>query len=259
VPEKHQSERPVGRPPLIGISIGRHISRGRAYVRIPESYVVALTAAGGAPVLIPPLDPVRGADALERIFSTLDGMLFPGGLDVHPTHFGEEIHPTATVDEPLDGLELKLARWASAREVTTLGICRGQQLLNVALGGSLIQDLPSDDIRHPQSDAAVRGDLAHPIEVEVDSRLAGIFGETSFSVNSFHHQAVKQLGRGLKAVAWSPDGVIEGIESTEHPWLLAVQFHPENLVPGHAPSRRLFEAFVAACAERSRLRVAIAH
>ena len=260
VPDQQQSMRHAGRPPLIGISIGRYVdSRGRAYVRIPESYGLALTAAGGAPVLIPPLDPVREADALERIFSSLDGMLFPGGLDVHPTHFGEGIHPTVTVDEPLDGLELKLARWATEREVTTLGICRGQQLLNVALGGSLIQDLPSDGTEHPQSDAAVRGHLAHPIDVEAGSRLATIFGETTFSVNSFHHQAVKRLGRGLKAVAWSPDGVIEGVESTEHPWLLAVQFHPENLVPEHAPSTRLFEAFVAACAERSRVPVAVAH
>src|SRR4051812_26475168 len=158
-------------------------------------------------------------------------MLFPGGLDVHPTHFGEAIHPSVTVDEPLDALELKLARWASEREVTTLGICRGQQLLNVALGGSLIQDLPTAGTDHPQSDAAIRDDLAHSIQVEPDSRLAAIFGDTTFGVNSFHHQAINQLGRGLKAVAWSPDGVVEGVESTEHPWLLGVLFHPENLVP----------------------------
>ena len=259
VPDQSPSAQSASRRPLVGIPIGRHVDRrGRAYVRVPESYGLALTAAGGAPVLIQPLD---DADTLERIFSSLDGVLFPGGLDVHPRRFGEgsDVHPTVTVDEPLDGLELQLAQWASEREVTTLGICRGQQLLNVALGGSLIQDLPSAGTVHPQSDAAVRDDLAHPIEVQAGSRLAGIFGETTFGVNSFHHQAVKQLGRGLKAVAWSPDGVIEGVESTDHPWLLAVQFHPENLVPGHAPSRRLFEAFVAACAERSRLRLAIAH
>jgi putative glutamine amidotransferase len=119
--------------------------------------------------------------------------------------------------------------------------------------------LPSSGVPHPQSDLAVRDDLAHPIQVEPSSRLAAIFGSAEFGVNSFHHQAVKQPGRGLKAVGWSPDGVIEALESTEHPWLLAVQFHPENLVGSHEPSRRLFAAFVAACAERSRLRVAIAH
>jgi putative glutamine amidotransferase len=246
-----------GRRPLIGIPIGRHTdSRGRVYVRLPESYGLALTAAGAAPVLIQPLDDVG---ALERIFSTLDGIVFPGGLDIHPRRFGEEIHPSVNVDEPLDALELTLARLATERELTTLGICRGQQVLNVALGGTLVQDLPSSGIAHPQSDMAIRDHLAHQIEVEPGSRMAAIFGSTSFGVNSFHHQAVKQLGRGLKSVGWSPDGVIEAIESTEHPWLVAVQFHPENLVANHEPSRRLFEAFVAACAERSRARLAIAH
>jgi putative glutamine amidotransferase len=250
------SDRSASRRPLIGISIGRYADRhGRAYVRLPESYGLALTAAGGAPVLIPPID---DPDALERIVGTLDGLLFPGGLDVHPAQFGEPIHPTVTVDEALDGLELRLARWAADRELTTLGICRGQQLLNVALGGSLHQDLPSAGLPHPQSQAAVRYELAHPIEVESRSRLAEIFGATRFGVNSFHHQAVKELGRGLKPVAWSPDGVVEAVESTSHPWLLAVQFHPEDLVASHEPSRRLFAAFVAACAERSRARLAIA-
>jgi putative glutamine amidotransferase len=245
---------PTSGRPLIGIPIGRHTdSRGRVYARLPESYGLALTAAGAAPVLIQPLD---DAGALERIFSTLDGIVFPGGLDVHPRRYGEEIDPSVTVDEPLDELELKLATLATDRELTTLGICRGQQLLNVALGGSLVQDLPSVGVKHPQSDAAIRDHLAHPIEVEAGSRLAAIFGSTSFGVNSFHHQAVKELGRGLKAVGWSPDGVIEAIESTDHPWLLAVQFHPENLVASHEQSRRLFAAFVAACAERSRARLA---
>jgi len=249
---------PAGsRRPLIGIPIGRRIdSRGRAYAQLPESYGLALTAAGAAPVLIQPLDDVG---ALERIFSALDGILFPGGLDIHPSRFGEERHPSVTVDEPLDALELTLARWATEREITTLGICRGQQLLNVSLGGTLIQDLPTAGVSHPQSDMAIRDHLAHTIEVEAGSRLAAIFGSTSFGVNSFHHQAINQPGRGLKAVGWSPDGVIEAVESTEHPWLLAVQFHPENLVGSHEPSRRLFEAFVAACAERSQLRLAVAH
>lgn len=243
------------RPPLIGISVGRHTDRlGRTYNRLPESYGIAIAAAGGAPVLIPPITD-RGA--LERIFSALDGMLFPGGLDVHPSRFGEEPHPSVKCDEPLDELELQLAALAVDRELTTLGICRGQQLLNVALGGTLIQDLRSYGIAHPQSGAAVRDGLAHSINVAAGSRLAAIFGETAFAVNSFHHQAVQQPGRGLKAVGWSADGVIEAVESTDHPWLLTVQFHPEDLTPAHAPSRRLFDAFVAACAEHSQVAVAI--
>src|SRR6478672_11394233 len=140
------SDRPTRRP-LIGIPIGRHTDRrGRVYVRLPESYGLALTAAGGAPVLIPPID---DTGALERIISSLDGILFPGGLDVHPSRYGEAPHPTVNTDEPLDDLELTLARWAAERDMTTLGICRGQQLLNVALGGTLIQDLPSAGMPHP--------------------------------------------------------------------------------------------------------------
>lgn len=249
------SKQSASRRPLIGIPIGLHTDRrGRVYLQLPEAYSSAIVLAGGAPILIPPID---DQDALDRILGTLDGMVFPGGLDVHPQHFGEPLHPTVSFDAPLDALELNLARWAIEREVTTLGICRGQQLLNVALGGTLIQDLPSAGTEHPQSNLAVRDELAHTIDVSADSRLAAIFGATSFGVNSFHHQAVKALGRGLKAVAWSPDGVVEAVESTEHPWLLAVQFHPENLVASHEPSRRLFAAFVAACAERSQAAVPV--
>jgi putative glutamine amidotransferase len=180
----------------------------------------------------------------------LDGIVFPGGLDVHPLHYGEaHVHPATEVDPTLDTLELQLARWAVSSDIPTLGICRGQQLLNVALGGTLIQDLPSErlptGVAHRQ--AGQRWELSHTIEVEVGSRLAGILGSTMVEVNSFHHQAVRRLGERLRAVAWSPDGIIEGVEGTDHPWLLAVQFHPEDLVRFHDPSRRLFRALVRAC------------
>jgi putative glutamine amidotransferase len=241
--------------PLIGITAGRYADRaGRVYTRLPESYALAVAAAGGSPILIPVID---DAQALEQIFSLLDGILFPGGGDVDPGRYGESMSGSYEPDVTLDTLELELARRSIDEELPTLGICRGSQLLNVALDGSLIQDLPSTGVQHPQSDATIRDHLAHTITVSADSRLAEIFGETEFGVNSFHHQAVKQLGRGLRAVAWSPDRVIEAYESTDHPWLLAVQFHPENLVPAHEPSRRLFEAFVAACAEPRPRRVEV--
>ena len=129
----------------------------------------------------------------------------------------------------------------------TLGICRGQQLLNVALGGSLIQHL--DDHRQPGDRTA----LTQPLTVAPGSRLAEIFGSTRIEVNTMHHQAVDQLGRGLSAVAWAEDGTIEGLESTQHPWLLMVQFHPEELVDFHEPSQRLFAAFVEACRASNQL------
>jgi putative glutamine amidotransferase len=241
--------------PLIGISIGRHQdSRGRVYTQLPESYAIAIAAAGGAPILVPPIEDQA---ALERIFRSLDGMLFPGGGDVHPRFYGDEMAGTFSPDETLDQTEIRLAGWAVAGEVPTLGICRGQQLLNIALGGTLYQDLPGEGYQHPQSDAALRDHLAHEINVEEGSRLAAIFEDTQFGVNSFHHQAIRRLAPSLKAVAWSDDDIIEGVESTEHPWLLGVQFHPENLVPAHAPSRRLFEAFVAACAEPKPVSVSV--
>ena len=157
--------------------------------------------------------------------------------------------PPVGLDTFLDDPDLRVAAWALDRGVPTLGICRGQQLLNVALGGSLIQDLPSEGLIHPQAPRlGPCGGLAHPIELAPGSRLAEIFGTLSVEVNSRHHQAVRRLGRGLRAVAWAPDGVVEGVESVDHPWLLAVQFHPEDLLGFHEPSRRLLDAFVAACA-----------
>jgi len=241
--------------PLIGISLGRHRdARGRVYDQLPESYALAIAAAGGTPLMIPP---IPDHAALERIVGLLDGMLFPGGGDVHPRYYHDELAGSINPDEQLDEAELQLAGWVVQRELPTFGICRGQQLLNVALGGTLHQDLPSAGIDHPQSDAAIRNHLAHTIDVEPASRLAAIFGETHFGVNSFHHQAIKQLAPGLQAVGWSPDGVVEAVERTAHPWLLAVQFHPENLVPEHVPSRRLFEAFVAACIDRKVVAVGV--
>lgn len=250
-------ERPPSRPPIIGITAGRHVARrtGRVYTQLPLSYSLAIEAAGGLPLLIPTL---ADESTLAHIFEGLDGIMFPGGVDVDPARYGEAAHPTVDIDEALDGPELFLARLAVERELTTLGVCRGQQLLNVALGGTLYQDLPSAGLPHVQSQPGVRDELAHPIEVEAGSRLAAVFGSTRFEVNSFHHQGIRVLGRGLRPVAWAPDGVIEGVESVEHPWLLAAQFHPEDMVAISEPCRRLFAAFVAACAERSRLRLAVA-
>jgi putative glutamine amidotransferase len=158
------------------------------------------------------------------------------------------------MDDVLDALELDAARCAVQRELPTLGICRGQQLLNVALGGSLVQDLPSElGLTHTQPPP--RTDLSHGMRVEPDSHLAAALGATSFQVNSFHHQAVRQLAPGLRPVAWSDDGVLEGFESTTHPWLLAVQFHPEDLVDFHEPSQRLFAALVDVCRQRRERRI----
>jgi putative glutamine amidotransferase len=183
--------------------------------------------------------------ALSELLSRLDAIVFPGGLDVDPTEYGEAAHPLTEVNPELDRLELAVARWAAHAQVPTLGICRGQQLLNVALGGSLVQHIEG----HRQGELGKPRDaLVHGISLLPDSRLAAILGGTELRVNTHHHQAVGRLARGLRAVAWAPDGTIEALESTEHPWLLAVQFHPEDLVAFHEPSQRLFHALVEAAA-----------
>jgi putative glutamine amidotransferase len=226
--------------PLIGITMGPD-KPGSPYLQLRSSYARAIETAGGLPVLIPPMAPESVSALLER----LDGVVFPGGADVDPAEYGESIHPRTETNPDLDRLELAVARWAVGSDLPTLGICRGQQLLNVALGGSLIQHL--DDHRQPGDRSA----LTQTLTLTAGSRLADVFGSTRIEVNTMHHQAVNALGRGLKAVAWATsDGTIEGLESDEHPWLLMVQFHPEELVGFHEPSQRLFAAFVEACQAR---------
>ncbi len=231
--------------PVIGITVGFDVPTAPEYLELRRTYPDAVLAAGGIPVLLPPMP----ANRLDQLLTLVHGVLLPGGLDVEPARFGEAAHPTTRTDGALDDLELHVAGWAIERAVPTLGICRGEQVLNVALGGTLVQDLPSEGLPHPWVPRdSPRGGLAHPIEVAPGSRLAEVFGATTFEVNSRHHQAIRRLGRGLRAVAWAADGVVEAVESEEHPWLLAVQFHPEDLHGFHIPSRRLLEAFVAACA-----------
>jgi putative glutamine amidotransferase len=221
--------------PLIGLTIAPD---SEGYLRLRSTYPRAIEQAGGVPVLIPPLED----DSLIALLQSLDGLVLPGGLDVDPAYYGEPRHERTEVNESLDRLELTVARWAVSADVPTLGICRGQQVLNVACGGKLIQHIED----HRQGEPRDR--LAHPLAVQPGSRLAEILG-THLQVNTHHHQAVRAdaLGAGLRPVAWSPDGIVEGVESDGHPWLLAVQFHPEDLVAFHEPSQRLFRAFVQAC------------
>jgi gamma-glutamyl-gamma-aminobutyrate hydrolase PuuD len=227
------------RRPLVGLTVGPE----DGYLRLRTTYPRAIEAAGGLPVLVPPME---DTDALADLLERLDALVFPGGLDVDPAEYGEEPHPATEINPELDQLELAVAHWAVARDIPTLGICRGQQLLNVALGGTLVQHIDGHRQHEP------RAALAHGMNVEPGSRLAEILGSTDVHVNTHHHQAVHRLGRGLRAVAWAPDGTIEAVESSEHPWLLAVQFHPEDLVETHEPSRRLFDRFVGAANVRLR-------
>ncbi len=220
----------------------------RAYVN--GTYLHAVQAAGGVPVLLPPhLD----AESLAALRDRLDGLLLTGGGDVAPARFGEVPHPKVdNVSEARDAIEIDLALHAVDRGVPLLAICRGVQVLNVALGGSLYQDIPSDlgtSIAHAQT--APRSTPTHAVTVQGESRLAETLGALEVQVNSMHHQALKKLGRGLREVAWAPDGVIEGLEAPDAPgFVLGVQWHPEELV-GHDPAARaLFRALVEASQNR---------
>jgi len=212
-----------------------------------RTYVEAVATAGGAPVVIP-LNLDEGA--LRAIYERLDGLLLAGGEDVHPRHYGEAIHEKCGQrDNARDTVELTLARWALAEGLPVLGICRGIQVLNVAAGGTLYQDIASQmpgSLKHDCWPDYPRNYLAHQVTVNGDSHLPAILGQSRVAVNSTHHQAVKDVPPDFRAVAWAPDGVIEAIEGNDHLFALGVQWHPEELVEDAPPMRRLFEDFVSA-------------
>ncbi len=248
------SESPLPSPaeastPVIGITCvtlaGPHM-RGGAHDAVPQQYAECVVAAGGLPLLLPNVPPEAAAAYLSRI----DGLILGGGWDVDPFLYGDEPAPDLRqLEQARDRLELALARGAHGEGMPIFGICRGTQLLNVAMGGTLIQHIPDEidaPIRHEQVD--VRPDaLSHHVDIEEGTRLHAIAGTTRARVNTFHHQAVDQVAPGLLISARAPDRVIEGIEDPRHPFCLGVQWHPERS-PEDVLSRALFAQFVAAAA-----------
>ena len=213
-----------------------------------RAYVWAVESAGGIPIMLPV---TRDPESVGRYLGLLDGLLISGGVDVDPACFGEEPHPQlGTVDDDRDTTELPLIRAALAQDLPVFAICRGIQSLNVALGGSLYQDIPSQapsEIHHQQSDLGIpRNQTSHAIHIVPDSRLHRIVGQSEMQTNSFHHQALKKVAEGLIVTAYAPDDIIEAAESPTHRYVVAVQFHPEETAPKDLPSRQLFEAFIAA-------------
>jgi putative glutamine amidotransferase len=234
--------------PVIGVTTSRLMTKYNFPSHsVAEKYVLALTEAGAAPLLIPLNQP---ADRLDAALSRLDGLLFTGGGDIHPRYFGTPLDGLEdTVDEDRDQVELYLFRQALAGRRPFLGICRGLQLVNVGLGGTLYTDILAQHPgaqRHAYFPEFPRDLLAHPVSENSGSQLHAILGMDQVEVNSLHHQGIKDLAPGLLETACAPDGIVEGVELPDYPFGLAVQWHPEWL-QAHAPMRALFEAFVAAC------------
>ncbi len=231
--------------PAIGITIENPRSE-REVFRLRDDYVRSVESAGGLPLVVAPGRPEDVAELLDRV----DGLLLTGGADIDPRNYGEKPHPAlGPVFPERDLFELALVREALRRDLPLLAICRGHQVLNVATGGTLVQDIPSDlPGAGPHDPDVERWQTCHEVEILPDTRLREILGRERAAVNSFHHQSVKRLGRDLVLSARSPDGVVEGIEMPRRTrrFVVGVQWHPESFwdhPPGFQP---LFQALVGA-------------
>lgn len=228
------------RSPIIGITT--HSRNEAGDLCLPGTYVDAIQAAGGTPILLPPNQPDPAC-----LLDILDGLVFSGGGDINPMLYHGESHPTIyAVDPDRDEFELTLAKLALTREIPVLGICRGMQMLNVASGGDLIAHVPEvygEEIEHRLDHP--RRPTQHEVSIEPNSRLATILGTAEAEIVSWHHQAVQTFPSVWQVVAHASDGLVEALEHRQHPWMVALQWHPEmsSQDPAH---QRLFQAFVEA-------------
>jgi putative glutamine amidotransferase len=250
MPTRHADHRPT-----IGIVCSRYSRSGASTLAaIGEQYIQAIEAAGGIPLLI---HLTRDTAVLDAHYRRCDGLLFAGGGDVDPKHFGAAPHPQlGTVEELRDQVELALARRAAADGLPLLGICRGIQLLNVALGGTLYQDIPTElpgALDHYASrNGPDRAHMAHSIALEPDSWLATQLGAAELPANTFHHPALREVAPGLRVTGRAPDGIIEAVEGTGAYFVVGVQCHPEELWERADPRwARVFEEFVSTARQQA--------
>lgn len=237
---------------LIGISTDqvRDSATGAQFLRVRPAYVEGVIQAGGAPVLLPVSSDL---DALRGAYDALDGLLLTGGGDINPVQYGAAASPlTNGVVDARDNSELHLARWAHGEDKPLFCICRGVQIFNVALGGTLIQDIRSEApgaLWHDRFADSWFYEIAHEVSIEAGSRLREALGVGRVEVNSLHHQAVAQVAPGLCIAARADDGVIEALEDPSKRFAIGVQWHPETLWPTRPEMARLFSAFVAAASK----------
>lgn len=238
--------------PIIGITCSYDWNKG--YFRINRAYVTAIERAGGVPIILPSISP----DNVREIVGIVDGVLLSGGVDIDPHLYGEKpIHKMGKIDPDRDLFEIELTKEVLRRELPLLAICRGIQVLNVAAGGTLYQDIESQvkgSIKHkwhtPSGLDAPPSYPTHIVKIKAGSMLHKIFGKQELRVNSFHHQAVKDVGKKFIATAWAEDEVIEAIEYTGSSFILGVQWHPEWMM--NSEMMKIFEEFVKRAAELAR-------
>jgi putative glutamine amidotransferase len=233
--------------PRIGVTISADETRDRTKeLRLKEAYFASVEHAGGEPVAFPMETPV---EKVAEAVSSFRGILLTGGADIDPALFNGEPHPRVYgVDPTRDALEIALANYCADHKIPLFGICRGLQIINVALGGSLYTDITDQlpgALKHNCYPDYARDYLAHNVMIKVNTHLTAITELTQMKVNSLHHQGIKDLAPDVTMSAMSPDGLIEGVEFMFHPFFLGVQWHPECL-PDSAPNQALFTAFVRA-------------
>ncbi len=239
-------------PPRIGLTATfcTHPTYDMRMAALGQRYISAVRAAGGLPVLIPSDTPPEDVSAL---LTTFDGLLLTGGGDIAPERYGGSPHPAVYGLRPSrDALEIALVREAIAQGKPFLGICRGIQVLNVALGGTLYEDLTTQyphALRHRSDAKTEREMLAHGVRLAAGSCLARLFDAERLEVNSLHHQGIRDLAPGLEATAWADDGLVEAVEVSNHPFGLAVQWHPEWLYQKYPRHAVVFRALVEAAQE----------
>lgn len=226
------------------------------YVRADLDYVEGVARAGGAPVVLPPI-----VEAAGSLVESIDGLLLSGGSDLDPDYYGEKPVPEMGVTIPeRDAFEMALLGYALERGIPVFGICRGLQVLNVSLGGTLYQDLPTqfdpEALKHRQN--TPKRQPTHEVEVDANSRVSEVVGSRNLKVNSYHHQAVKDLAGDLVVCGRSPDGIVEAVEARNfsEQWILAVQWHAEAMRESGREHKSLFEAHVEAARRHSLRRAA---
>lgn len=234
--------------PIIGITVSQINKKDRQYNQNPSAYAEAVVLAGGLPLLIPNEYPLQDATIM---FKKIDGLLLSGGGDIDTSFFNGTPHPSISeVSKDRDQLEIALLKQALSDHKPVLGICRGMQVINVALGGTLITDIHDQyhtEINHQIPDEMGRDYLAHEVDLQINSELGRIINQSRFAVNSFHHQTIQKLAPGLVVTARASDGLIEAVEIAGDSFtLIGVQWHPECLL-GHKIHQDLFKAFITAC------------